>query len=85
MGFLSRPAVGAERLAGGTYYSSPVSGDGKIYTTSLEGKVSVIKAGAQWEVLAVNTLDDECIATPAIVEDRISIRTRSRRYCFAKR
>jgi outer membrane protein assembly factor BamB len=75
------------RLSGapGTYYSSPVSGDGKIYTTSLEGKVSVIKAGAQWEVLAVNTLDDECIATPAIVEDRIYIRTRSRLYCFAKR
>jgi hypothetical protein len=40
---------------------------------------------AQWEVLAVNSLDDECIASPAIMEDRIYIRTRSRLYCFAKR
>ena len=75
------------RLPGalGEYFSSPVAADGKIYTISLEGKVSVIQAGAQWEVLAVNTLDDECIATPAIVGERIYIRTRSRLYCFAKR
>ena len=35
------------RLAGApeTYYSSPVAADGKIYTTSLEGKASVIRAG----------------------------------------
>jgi hypothetical protein len=73
------------RLTGapGTYYSSPVAGDGKIYTISLEGKVSVIRAGAQWEVLGVNELGDECLATPAIVEDRIYIRTRSALYCFA--
>ena len=46
------------RLAGapGTYYSSPVAADGKIYTTSLEGKASVIRAGGEWEVLAVNDL-----------------------------
>jgi outer membrane protein assembly factor BamB len=73
------------RLSGapGTYYSSPVTGDGKIYTISLEGKVSVIKAGAQWEVLAVNDLDEECLSTPAIVEDRIYIRTPNHLYCFA--
>jgi outer membrane protein assembly factor BamB len=69
--------------ASGTYYSSPVTGDGKVYTISQEGKVSVIKAGAQWEVLAINDLGDDCLATPAIVEDRIYIRTRSRLYCFA--
>ncbi len=73
------------RLSGapGTYYSSPVAGDGKIYAISLEGKVTVIKAAKEWEVLGVNDLDDECLATPAIVEDRIYIRTRSRLYCFA--
>ena len=83
------PATGKilkqSRLSGapGTYYSSPVAGDGKIYTISQEGKISVIKAGAQWEVLAVNDLGDDCFATPAIVDDRIYIRTRSTLYCFA--
>jgi len=73
------------RLSGapGTYYSSPVAGDGKIYAISQEGKVSVIKAGAQWEVLGVNDLGDECFATPAIAGDRLYIRTRARLFCFA--
>jgi outer membrane protein assembly factor BamB len=84
------PATGAilkqARIPGapGNYYSSPVAADGKIYTISQEGKVTVIQAGAQWEVLAVNNLDDDCFATPAIVDDRIYLRTHSRLYCFAK-
>jgi len=45
--------------------------------------VSVIKAGAQWEVLGVNDLGDECFATPAIAGDRLYIRTRARLFCFA--
>jgi hypothetical protein len=44
--------------------------------------VSVVKAGAQWETLAVNDLDDECYATPAIDGGRLYIRTRSALYCF---
>jgi outer membrane protein assembly factor BamB len=75
------------RLAGapGTYYSSPVAGDGKIYTISQEGKAAVIAAGAQWQVLKVNDLEDEVFATPAIAGNRIYIRTHSRLYCFAAR
>ncbi|MBI3693916.1 MAG: PQQ-binding-like beta-propeller repeat protein [Acidobacteria bacterium] len=84
------PATGAilkqGRLRGapGTYYSSPVAADGKIYSISQEGKASVLKPGAQWEVLAVNDLKDECYATPALVDDRIYLRTRSRLYCFGQ-
>ncbi len=70
--------------APGTYYSSPVAADGKIYLISQEGKATVLRAGAQWEVLAVNDLDDECYATPALVGDRIYLRTRSRLYCLAQ-
>jgi hypothetical protein len=62
-----------------------VAADGKIYTTSLEGKASVIRAGGEWEVLAVNDLGGEVLATPAIAEDRIYMRTRDRLYCFGKR
>jgi hypothetical protein len=75
------------RLAGapGTYYSSPVAGDGKIYTISLEGKVSVIRADAEWEVLGTNDLGEEVLPSPAIAEDRIYVRTRDRLYCFGKK
>jgi outer membrane protein assembly factor BamB len=74
------------RLTGAleTYYSSPVGGAGKVYMISQGGKVSVLKAGGEWEILAVNDLDDEVFATPAIVDNRLYIRTRSTLYCFAE-
>nr|MDQ3010939.1 PQQ-binding-like beta-propeller repeat protein [Acidobacteriota bacterium] len=55
------------RLAGapGDYYSSPVSADGKLFTVSEEGKVTVLKAGGNWETLATNVLGESCHATPA--------------------
>ena len=40
--------------------SSPVAAEGKIYISSEEGKVTVLKAGAQWEVLQTNDLDEAC-------------------------
>ena len=67
------------------YYASPIAGDGKIFAVSQEGHISVIKAGRDWEVLARNDMDDECFATPALVDGRIYVRTKSALYCFAKR
>ncbi len=65
-------------------FSSPVAADGKIYVTSASGKVTVVKAGANWTTLHVNDLDEECYASPAIANRRIYIRTRSALYAFAK-
>jgi outer membrane protein assembly factor BamB len=66
------------------YFSSPVAADDKVFLIGQAGQVSVLKAGGEWEVLAVNELDDECFATPAIADGRIYIRTRSALYCFGK-
>lgn len=68
-----------------TYYSSPVGAAGKVYTISQGGKATVLKAGVDWEVLAANDLGDEVYATPAIIGDRIYIRTNSALYCFAEK
>ena len=72
------------REALGTYYASPVAGDDKIFAVSHEGKVSVIRAGADWQVLSVNDLGSECSATPAISGGRLYIRTREFLYCFGE-
>ena len=74
------------RLTGapGAYFSSPVAADDKIYTISVEGKVSVIKPGPQWEVLAVNDLGEDVKSTIAIAGNRIYLRTFENLYCFAK-
>jgi outer membrane protein assembly factor BamB len=65
------------------YYASPVGAGGKVLLLSQQGKATVIKAGASWETLAVNDLDDIVYATPGIVDDNLYIRTRSMLYCFA--
>jgi len=64
------------------YFSSPVAADGKVFLIGEGGAVSVLKAAGDWQILAVNELDDECFATPAIADGKIYIRTRSALYCF---
>ena len=64
------------------YFSSPVAADDKVFLIGQGGQVSVVKSTGEWEVLAVNELDDECYATPAIADGRIYIRTRSALYAF---
>jgi len=74
------------RLSGalGSYWSSPVAADGKIFLANEEGKVVVVRADAEWEIRTVNNLDEDIFATPAIVDGRIYVRTRAALYCFAK-
>jgi hypothetical protein len=48
-------------------------------------KLTVLKAAAKWEPIAVNDLDDICFGTPAIADSRLYIRTRSALYAFGKK
>ena len=73
---------GRSREALGEYYASPVAADGKVFLASEEGKMTVLKAGAQWEVLGVNDLGEEIHSTPALSAGRIYVRTRGNLYCF---
>ena len=67
------------------YWASPVAADGKVFLLSQSCKLTVLKAAPAWETLAVNDLDDECFATPAIADSRLYVRTRGALYCFGKR
>jgi outer membrane protein assembly factor BamB len=66
----------------GEYYASPVAADGKVFLASVEGKITVLKASAQWEVLGVNDLGEEIHSTPALNGGRLYVRTRGSMYCF---
>jgi outer membrane protein assembly factor BamB len=73
------------RLAGAldTYYASPIGAADKVFLLSQQGKATVIRAGPDWEVLAVNDLEDDTFATPAIFDNNLYLRTRGMLYCFS--
>lgn len=64
------------------YFASPIAADGKIVTASKDGKVAVIKPGAQWEVGAVGDFKEEIWSTPAAAGHQLFIRTNKALYCF---
>ena len=70
--------------AAGYYYSSPVAADGRIYISSEEGVVVVLDAGAELKVLATNRLDGAILATPALVDENIYVRTENQLYAFGR-
>jgi outer membrane protein assembly factor BamB len=55
-----------QRLDGNGFTASPVAAGDKIYFTSEDGRVHVIKAGPAFAVLGENELGEPCLATPAL-------------------
>ncbi|MCA1650293.1 MAG: PQQ-binding-like beta-propeller repeat protein, partial [Acidobacteria bacterium] len=64
------------------YYASPVAGDGKIYMASEKGKVAVLKPDGGLDPIAVNDMQEDIYATPALLDGRIYLRTRTTLYCL---
>jgi outer membrane protein assembly factor BamB len=65
-----------ERLGGrGGYTASPVAADGRLYFTSEESGVRVVRAGPKFKLLCVNPMGEVCMATPAISDTMLFVRT----------
>jgi outer membrane protein assembly factor BamB len=64
------------------YFASPVGADGKVFLVSHSGRITVLKADPQWDVLSVSDLNETAQATPAIADGRIYIRTHKALYSF---
>ena len=69
-----------ERLGKGSqgFTASPIAGDGKVYFTSEEGEVYVVKAGPKFQLLSMNTMGEVCMATPAITRGMLILRAKNR-------
>ena len=70
---------------GGAYTASPVAADGKIYYTSEDGDVFVVRAGPVYELLAKNQIGEVCMASPAISEGRLFIRAEHHVFAIGER
>jgi outer membrane protein assembly factor BamB len=72
-----------ERLGAlGDYYASPVAANGKICMVSQPGVLVILEASDTLVVLARNPMGEEVLATPAIVDDTLYVRTATRLYAF---
>lgn len=57
------------------YTASSVAADGRIYFTGEDGDIVVVKAGREYQRIAVNSMDEVCMATPAISNGMMIVRT----------
>ena len=68
-----------------TFKASPVLANGKLYLASEEGDVIVLKAGAEYEVLAVNGMGDEMfVSSPVVLDGRLYLRSQDELFCIAE-
>ncbi len=68
----------------GTCYASPVACDGKVIVASDGGTVIVFKAGDEFQELANIPFGEAILATPALVDNKIYLRTEGHLYAFGE-
>jgi outer membrane protein assembly factor BamB len=67
------------------FTTSPWAYNGKLFCLSEEGQTYVISTGDEFKLLHVNALDDFTLASPALVEDRLLLRTEHRLYSIRRK
>jgi outer membrane protein assembly factor BamB len=74
-----------QRIAdkGGSFSASPVAADGKVYLSSEDGEIFVVKAGPKHELLATNPMGEVLMATPAISDGMIFVRGQHNLFAIA--
>jgi outer membrane protein assembly factor BamB len=73
-----------ERLPS-SFSASPVAADGKLYLASQDGEVFVVKAGRKYELLATNPMGQALMATPAISDGVLIVRSENYIYAIGQR
>ena len=68
----------------GNYYASPVAAGGRIYVPGENGFIVVLESGPELKILGRNDVGDSVIATPAIADNRLYVRTLHSLFCFAE-
>ncbi|QDU98664.1 outer membrane protein assembly factor BamB family protein [Lignipirellula cremea] len=75
--------IWSERLVK-EYAASPLYADGRIYLFGREGEIHVLQPGREFKLLAETKLANGFMASPAVVDDSILVRSTSDLYRFEK-
>jgi len=79
------PATGKvlrKRRLSGNFSASPLASGGHLFFCGEDGRVSVVVANDAIDILHVNRLDSTIKASPAVIDNRLIIRTEKSLYCF---
>jgi outer membrane protein assembly factor BamB len=68
-----------------SFSASPVAADGKLYLSSEDGDVFVVKAGRQYELISRNTMGQALMATPALAPGMLIVRAEDAIYALGER
>ena len=82
-----KPATGEivwQKREGGEFAASPIFADGRIYLFSVEGNILTLEPGDQLKILAETKLGDGFMASPAVVENDLILRSKSDLYLIRK-
>lgn len=75
--------VWVKRLKG-VHSASPVLADGRIYILSEDGVTLVLKPGDEYEELARNELNENCLASMAVSQGQFFIRSAEHLFCIGE-
>jgi outer membrane protein assembly factor BamB len=74
-----------QQRLGGSYSASPILADGKIYFLSEDGVATIVKTGKTFERVARNSLGEQTLASYAVVDGALLIRTERHLYRIEQR
>jgi outer membrane protein assembly factor BamB len=78
-----KPLIEGEHLHDAkSFYASPVAAAGRIYLVDRDGVGLVLRQSDKVEILAVNRLDDNVDASPAVVGKQLFLRGHKYLYCI---
>ena len=73
-----------QKRLGGAFSASPLVAEGRIYFFGEDGEVPVIAAADEYKLLANNKLGDGFMASPAVYNNSLILRSRSQLYRIGK-
>ena len=80
-----REIYGRTRIRPGTgFTASPWAYNGRVFLLGEDGDTFVVRAGPEFELLGMNSLNEMALATPAVVRGSLILRTRSKLYRISR-
>lgn len=69
-----------KKRIGGRHWASPIFAEGRVYFFDDKGRTTVLRPGREFERLATNELDDGFMASPAVADGALYLRTKTHLY-----